>query len=121
MSNSQISVAPASDSPKLLDRVRHRLRLKHYSMRTETAYVGWIRRFIHHHGKRHPAEMGKADVEAFLSALAVEHDVSAATQNQALSALLFLYKEVLEIELPWLDDVTRAKKPARLPTVLTAG
>lgn len=120
MSNSQISVAPASDSPKLLDRVRHRLRLKHYSMRTETAYVGWIRRFIHHHGKRHPAEMGKADVEAFLSALAVEHDVSAATQNQALSALLFLYKEVLEIELPWLDDVTRAKKPARLPTVLTA-
>ena len=109
----------ATDSPKLLDRVRSRLRLKHYSIRTEAAYVGWIRRFIHFHGKRHPAEMGKIEVEAFLSALAVEHDVSAATQNQALSALLFLYKEVLEIELPWLDDVTRAKKPARLPTVLT--
>ena len=119
MSDNLFTVAASQDSPKLLDRVRCRLRLKHYSIRTETAYIGWIRRFIHFHGKRHPAEMDKADVEAFLSALAVEHDVSAATQNQALSALLFLYKEVLEIELPWLSDVVRAKKPARLPTVLT--
>ena len=100
MSDSQISVAPASDSPKLLDRVRHRLRLKHYSMRTETAYVGWIRRFIHHHGKRHPAGMGKAEVEAFLTALAVERNVAAATQGQALAALLFLYQEVLDQRLP---------------------
>ena len=119
MSDNLFTVAAASDSPKLLDRVRSRLRLKHYSMRTETAYIGWIRRFIHYHGKRHPAEMSKGEVESFLSALAVERDVSAATQNQALSALLFLYKEVLETELPWLNDVTRAKKPARLPTVLT--
>lgn len=88
-------------------------------MRTETAYTGWIRRFIRFHGVRHPAELGKGEVEAFLSALAVEREVSAATQNQALSALLFLYKEVLDIELPWLNDVTRAKKPERLPTVLT--
>lgn len=121
MSDNLFVVAAAQDSPKLLDRVRSRLRFRHYSIRTETAYMGWIRRFIHFHGKRHPAEMDKADVEAFLSALAVEHDVSAATQNQALSALLFLYKEVLEIELPWLSDVARAKKPARLPTVLTVG
>ena len=119
MSDNLFTASKTSDSPKLLDRVRSRLRFKHYSIRTEAAYTGWIRRYIHFHGKRHPAEMGKDDVEAFLSALAVEHDVSAATQNQALSALLFLYKEVLEIELPWLNDVTRAKKPARLPTVLT--
>lgn len=119
MSDNLFTVAVASDSPKLVDRVRSRLRLKHYSIRTEAAYIGWIRRFIHCHGKRHPAEMGKGEVESFLSALAVENDVSAATQNQALSALLFLYKEVLELELPWLNDVTRAKKPARLPTVLT--
>jgi integron integrase len=95
------------------------LRLKHYSLRTETAYSGWIKRYIFFHGKRHPGEMGKDEVEAFLTSLAVDRNVSAATQNQALSALLFLYREVLGIELPWLDDVTRAKKPARLPTVLT--
>jgi len=106
-------------SPRLLEQVRDRLRVKHYSIRTETAYIGWVRRYIHFHGKRHPAEMGRLEVEAFLTSLAVERNVSAATQNQALSALLFLYKEVLGIELPWLDDVTRAKKPARLPTVLT--
>lgn len=108
-----------SSSPRLLDQVRTRLRVKHYSRRTELAYVGWIRRYIVFHGKRHPAEMGKAEAEAFLSALAVERNVAAATQNQALSALLFLYREVLEQELPWLDEVSRAKKPARLPTVLT--
>lgn len=102
-----------------MDQVRDRLRLKHYSLRTEMAYSGWIKRYIFFHGKRHPSEMGKNEVEAFLTSLAVERNVSAATQNQALSALLFLYREVLGIELPWLDDVTRAKKPARLPTVLT--
>lgn len=102
-----------------MDQVRDRLRLKHYSLRTEMAYSGWIKRYIFFHGKRHPAVMGKNEVEAFLTSLAVERNVSAATQNQALSALLFLYREVLGIELPWLDDVTRAKKPARLPTVLT--
>lgn len=108
-----------SQPPKLLDRVRERIRLKHYSIRTEDAYVQWIKRFIIHHGKRHPAEMGAAEVEAFLTHLAVEGQVSASTQNQARSALLFLYKEVLGVELPWLDNVEQAKKPKRLPVVLT--
>lgn len=119
--NPESNVKPdaAAEAPKLLDRVRDRLRLKHYSLRTETAYSGWIKRYILFHGKRHPADMGKAEAEAFLSSLAVERNVSASTQSQALSALLFLYREVLELELPWLDDVTRAKKPVRLPTVLT--
>lgn len=115
----QVKPDSAAEAPRLLDRVRDRLRLKHYSLRTETAYLGWIRRYILFHGKRHPADMGKAEAEAFLSSLAVERNVSASTQSQALSALLFLYREVLELELPWLDDVTRAKKPVRLPTVLT--
>ncbi|MFA7270069.1 MAG: integron integrase [Sterolibacterium sp.] len=117
MSNNTPAISPSS--PRLLDQVRDRLRLKHYSLRTETAYTGWIKRFIVFHGKRHPAKLGKVEVEAFLTSLAVDRNVSAATQNQALSALLFLYREVLEAELPWLDDVTRAKKPARLPTVLS--
>lgn len=121
MSDNSFATSPSPDSPKLLDRVRAKLRFKHYSIRTETAYTGWIKRFIHFHGKRHPGEMGKREVEAFLTSLAVERNVSAATQNQALSALLFLYREVLEIELPWLDDVTHAKKPSRLPTVLRIG
>lgn len=119
MSNNLSATDTSPDSPRLLDRVRARLRVKHYSMRTETAYLGWVKRYIYFHGKRHPAKMGRSELEAFLSSLAVERNVSAATQNQALSALLFLYREVLEIELPWLDNVTRAKKPARLPTVLT--
>lgn len=109
----------APQPPKLLDRVRDRLRIKHYSIRTETQYLQWVRRFILFHGKRHPQEMGAAEVEAFLTHLAVEGKVAAATQNQALSALLFLYREVLEIKLPWLDNVVRAKRPARLPVVLT--
>jgi len=109
----------SAEAPGLLDRVRDRLRLKHYSLRTETAYVGWIKRYIFFHGKRHPREMGKAEVEAFLTSLAVERNVAASTQSQALAALLFLYGEVLGIELPWLDEITRAKKPVRLPTVLT--
>lgn len=119
MSNNLPASSSAPVAPRLLDQVRERLRLKHYSIRTERAYVGWIKRYILFHGKCHPARMGKVEVEAFLTSLAVTRNVSAATQNQALSALLFLYREVLGIELPWLDDVTRAKKPARLPTVLT--
>lgn len=105
--------------PKLLDQVRDRIRAKHYSLRTETQYVQWIKRFILFHDKRHPQEMGAAEVEAFLTHLAVVGKVSASTQNQALSALLFLYKEVLSIDLPWLDKVVRAKQPQRLPVVLT--
>ncbi|MEW5787673.1 MAG: integron integrase [Pseudomonadota bacterium] len=105
-------------SPKLLDQLRDRIRLKHYSLRTEQAYLQWVKRYILFHGKRHPAEMGKAEVEAFLTSLAVERNVTASTQTQALSALLFLYREVLLLELPWLSEITRAKKPSRLPTVL---
>ncbi|HND79764.1 MAG TPA: integron integrase [Accumulibacter sp.] len=105
---------------KLLDQLRDRIRFKHYSIRTEQAYRDWVRRFILFHGKRHPREMGAREVEAFLSHLAVEGRVSASTQNQARSALLFLYKEVLETELPWLDGVESAKTGKRLPVVLTA-
>jgi integron integrase len=105
-------------SPKLLDQLRDRIRVKHYSLRTEQAYLQWVKRYILFHGKRHPAEMGKVEVEAFLTSLAVERNVTASTQTQALSALLFLYREVLLLDLPWLSDITRAKKPARLPTVL---
>ena len=104
---------------KLLEQVVDHLRVKHYSLRTEKTYVDWIKRFIWFHGKRHPKEMGAPEVEAFLSHLAVERSVSASTQNQAKSALLFLYKEVLGIQLPWLDNVTQAKAAKRLPTVLT--
>jgi integron integrase len=110
---------PAPPSSRLLDSVRDRIRYRHYSIRTEQAYVDWIRRFIRFHGKRHPATMGGAEVELFLTDLAVVHNVSASTQNQAQSALLFLYKDVLGDELPWLDGVERAKKPIRLPVVLT--
>ena len=99
--------------------VRDRLRSLHYSLRTEQTYVHWIKRFIHFHGKRHPRSMGSQEVEAFLSHLAVDGKVAASTQNLALSAVLFLYKDVLDIELPWLKDVTRAKRPQRLPTVLS--
>jgi hypothetical protein len=99
--------------PKLLDQLRARIRVKHYSIRTEDQYVFWVRRFILFHGKRHPREMGAPEVEAFLSDLAVNGRVSASTQNQALSALLFLYREVLGIALPWLDNVMRAKASKR--------
>jgi integron integrase len=105
--------------PKLLDQLRDRIRLKHYSIRTEAQYVQWARRFILFQHKRHPRDMGAREVEAFLTHLAVEGQVAAATQNQALSALLFLYREVLGIDLPWLDGVVRAKRPARLPVVLS--
>jgi integron integrase len=106
--------------PKLLDQVRHRIRARHYSRRTEKAYVHWIRRYIFFHDKHHPADMGAPEVTAFLTALAVHDRVTASTQNQALSALLFfLYREVLGVELPWLDDLVRAKRPTHLPVVLT--
>lgn len=105
--------------PRLLDRVRQALRIRHYSRRTEEAYVAWIRRYVVFHGKRHPAELSGPEVTRFLSALAVEGRVAASTQNQALSALLFLYRDVLGVELPWLDDIVRARRPARLPVVLT--
>jgi integron integrase len=108
-----------SGSPKLLDQVRERLRFKHYSIRTEETYLLWIRRFILFHNKRHPRDMAAAEVEAFLTHLAVVRNVSASTQNIALNAILFLYKQVLQIELPWLDGVVRAKKPVRLPVVLS--
>jgi len=109
----------STPEPRLLDQVRAQIRLRHYSIRTETQYVQWIKRFVLFHHKRHPREMGAAEVEAFLSHLAVEGHVASATQNQALSALLFLYRQVLGVELPWLDDVARAKQPERLPVVLS--
>jgi len=104
---------------KLLDRVRDVIRLKHYSIRTEQAYTEWIRRFILFHGKRHPADMAEEEIANFLTHLARVGGVAASTQNQALSAILFLYKEVLKQEVGWLDGVERAKKPRRLPVVLT--
>ncbi len=111
--------ADAPPRPRLLAQLRDRIRLRHYSLRTERTYAHWVKRFIVFNGKRHPAEMGAPEVTAFLSSLATDRNVAASTQNQALSAILFLYREVLGVELPWLDDVRRAKKPRRLPTVLT--
>jgi len=109
----------ASPKPRLLDRVRFAVRRRHYSRRTEEAYVLWIRRFILFYGKRHPDKLGEAEVSRFLTSLAVQGRVAASTQNQALSALLFLYKEVLGRKLEWLENVVRAKQPGRLPVVLT--
>ena len=110
---------PQSAKPKLLDQLRDRIRLKHYSRRTEDVYLDWSKRYILYHKKRHPQEMGKREVEEFLTYLATERNVAAATQNQAKAALQFLYKEVLNIRLPCLDEVQQAKKPKRLPVVLT--
>ncbi|ARN22316.1 integron integrase [Piscinibacter gummiphilus] len=104
---------------KLLTQLRAHLRTRHYSIRTEQVYVDWVRRFIQFHGLRHPSELGPAEVGAFLSHLAVERHVAASTQNQAKSALLYFYKNVLELNLPWLDEVVQAKAPRRLPLVLT--
>src|SRR5439155_992324 len=105
--------------PRLLDRARAALRARHFSRRTEETYVAWIRRYIFFHDKRHPAEMGAPEVTRFLTSLAVDNHVASSTQNQALSALLFLYREVLEVDLPWLDGIVRARRPERLPVVLT--
>jgi len=107
--------------PKLLDQVRDVIRRKHYSIRTEQAYIDWIKRFIIYHRKRHPGEMAEEEVAEFLTHLARDLNVAASTQNQALSALLFLYKEVLKHEIGWLEKVERAKKPPKLPVVLSRG
>ena len=108
-------------APTLLGEVHRRLRLRHYSLRTEAAYMGWIRRYIRANAPRHPRELGGVEVERFLSSLATVGQVAPSTQNQALSALLFLYREVLGIKLAWMDNVVRAKRPARLPVVLSKG
>ena len=114
-----MTAPPTRASPRLIVQCRDAIRTLHYSPRTEEAYLAWIRRYIHFHGRRHPSELGAADVRAFLSALAVRGQVSASTQNQALSAVTFLYKEVLRTSIPAVDGVVRAKRPARLPVVLT--
>lgn len=106
-------------TPRLLDRVHDATRVRHYSLRTQQTYIQWIKRFIYFHNKRLPDEMGKKEIEAFLTHLAVDRQVAASTQNQALSAILFLYKKVLGHELDWLDSVTRAKRQKRLPVVLS--
>ena len=117
-SSKDSSGVPAA--PRLIDSVRAAIRSRHYSRRTEKTYWFWIRYFIFHNHKRHPAEMGAAEVTAFLNWLATDRNVAAATQNQALAALLFLYKTVLERDLPWFDDLVRAKRPVRVPVVLSA-
>ena len=117
---SQTPSLAAPPPPKLLERFRDHLRTRHYSIRTEATDIVWARRFILFHGKRHPKDMGSVEVEAFLTHLAVDRHVSASTQNQAKSAILYLYKQVLDVNLPWLDDVVQAKTPKRLPVVLTA-
>jgi integron integrase len=107
-----------SKSP-LLERVRNEIRVRHYSLRTEQAYIHWIRRFILFHNKRHPNEMGEPEISAFLTHLAVNRKIAASTQNQALSAILFLYQKVLGRKLEWLDDVVRAKRPRHIPVILS--
>ncbi len=114
-----LDVASVGHKPKLLDQVRNIIRRKHYSIRTEQAYVDWIKRFIIYHNKCHPAEMAEEEVAQFLTHLARDLNVAASTQNQALSALLFLYKEVLKQEIGWLEKVERVRRPAKLPVVLT--
>src|SRR5262245_55468690 len=107
---------PPPGKPRLLDQIREAIRARHYSLRTEEAYVGWIRRYILFHRKRHPLEMAEPEINAFVTHLAVAGSVGASTQTQALSALMFLYRHVLQKPLPDLDSVIRAKRPGRLPT-----
>src|SRR4051812_15621250 len=111
--------APIFQSTRLLDQVRERARYLHYSLRTEKAYVYWIRYFVRWHSLRHPRDMGAAEVEAFLTMLASERHVSSSTHNQALSAILFLYREVMAIELPWMTQLNRPGYTRRIPTVLS--
>ncbi len=115
----QVAVESPAPPPRLLDQVRDVVRRRHYSIRTEQAYIHWIKRFIFFHGKRHPRQMGAREVEAFLTHLAVAQKVSASTQNQAFNALVFLYHQVLLQELGTIENVERAKRPVRLPVVLT--
>jgi hypothetical protein len=103
----------------LFEVAREKIRTRHLAFRTEQAYLQWMRRYVKFHSRRHPREMGRVEVEAFLSHLAVDAGVAASTQNQALQALLFLYRQVLDIELPWLGNITRASRPKRLPVVLS--
>lgn len=117
--SNQRLVQSGASKPKLLDQVRQAIRARHYSKRTERTYADWIKRFILFHGKRHPLEMGEPEINQFLTDLAVSKKVSASTQNQALSAILFLYQRVLEKPLEWVNPAVRAKKPKRLPVVLT--
>ena len=119
--NSKVGVQESSTlpKPKLLDQVRQAIRARHYSPKTEESYIHWIKRFIFFHGKRHPAEMEEREIAQFLSNLASESRVSASTQNQALNAILFLYRDVLGKKIGYVDGVIRAKRPHRLPVVLT--
>ena len=110
---------PERAARRLLDTVRDEIRVRHYSLRTEKAYVDWIARYIRYHDRRHPSELGASHVAGFLSSLATQRNVAASTQNQALAAILFLYRDVLKVQLPWMEGVVRAKVPRRLPTVLT--
>jgi integron integrase len=117
----RVAEAPGAPPQKFLDRVRWHLRIKRYSIRTERAYLDWTRRFILFHGKRHPEQMGEEEIAAFLNHLNLDGNVSASTQNQAFSALLFLYEQVLDRKLQFITGVERVRRPARLPTVLTRG
>jgi site-specific recombinase XerD len=114
-----LSPTATRDKPKLLDQVRDVIRRKQYSIRTEQAYVDWIKRFILYHDKRHPREMAEGEVTQFLTHLARDRDVAPSTQNQALSALLFLYKDVLKQDIGWLENVERARRPTKMPVVLS--
>jgi integrase len=114
-----VETRPSALKPKLLDQVRQAIRTRHYSSKTEESYVHWIKRFIFFHSKRHPAEMGEKEIAKFLSSLASELHVSASTQNQALNAILFLYRDVVRKEIGYVDGVIRAKRPHRVPVVLT--
>ena len=116
---SSIQKYSIQNRPQLLDQFRNEIRVRHMAHSTEKAYVDWIRKYILFHNKRHPREMGNAEVKAFLTQLAVDRNVASSTQNEALSALLFLYRSVLEEDFGWLDGVVRAKRPKRLPSVLT--
>jgi len=114
-----VETEPAACATRLLQRLRAAIRTRHYSRPTEKCYASWVRRFVFFHGRRHPMEMGESEIEAFLTYLANQCKVSASTQNQALSALLFLYQEVLQKELAWMDGITRAKRSQRIPVVLS--
>ena len=117
--SSFLPTAPEQGKPKLLDQIRQLMRLRHYSLRTEEAYLGWIRRYILFHRKRHPRELDEKHVSEFLSSLAINGRVAASTQNQALNALLFLYKEVLQLELGFIGNALRVKRPPKAPVVLS--
>lgn len=117
--SAHLDIHDAPQKPRLIEQIRASMRTAHYSLRTENTYIYWIKLFIHWHGNRHPKDMGAREIEAFLSMLATDRHISPSTQNQALSALLYLYKRVLDIDLPWMDGITRAKRRQHIPTVLT--